>query len=147
MREQEAVTGEPSSKIARRAVEAHEKSLLRTDLPEFGPGDTIRVNVRVREGDRERLQAFEGICIGRSGRGIDERVRVRKVSFGVGVERIFPLHSPQIEGIKVTRHGHVRRAKLYYLRDLVGKRATKVKAKKRRVEAPTTGTPEEGSEA
>lgn len=96
---------------------------LRTDLPDFLPGDTVRVQVRVREGDKERLQAFEGVCIGRRGAGISETFTVRKVSSGIGVERIFPLHSPGIAGITVVRRGRVRRAKLYYLRKLSGKAA------------------------
>ena len=95
----------------------------RSDLPPFSPGDTLRVNVRVREGDKERLQAFEGVCIARKGGGLRETFTVRKVSSGVGVERIFPLHSPSIESITVVRQGHVRRAKLYYLRGLRGKAA------------------------
>jgi large subunit ribosomal protein L19 len=142
MREQETVTQDRPDQVARRAVTALEQSQLRSDLPDFGPGDTIRVNVRVREGDRERVQAFEGICIARKGKGIDESIRVRKVSFGIGVERVFPLHSPQVEKVSVTRRGHVRRAKLYYLRQLVGKRATKVKARKRRIEAAIAPPPE-----
>ena len=96
---------------------------LRTDIPAFGPGDTIRVMVRVREGDKERLQAFEGLCIGKRGGGVSESFRVRKVSAGVGVERIFPLHSPSISSIEVVRRGRVRRAKLYYLRAVSGKAA------------------------
>ena len=96
---------------------------LRTDLPDFLPGDTLRVQVRVREGDKERLQAFEGVCIGRRGAGISETFTVRKVSSGIGVERIFPLHSPGIADITVVRRGRVRRAKLYYLRKLSGKAA------------------------
>ena len=95
----------------------------RTDIPSFGPGDTIKVMVRVREGDKERLQAFEGVCMGKRGGGINETFRVRKVSAGVGVERIFPLHSPSIATIDVVRRGKVRRAKLYYLRDRRGKSA------------------------
>ena len=96
---------------------------LRTDLPDFLPGDTVRVQVRVREGDKERLQAFEGVCIGRRGAGISETFTVRKVSAGVGVERIFPLHSPSLANIELVRRGRVRRAKLYYLRALSGKAA------------------------
>jgi large subunit ribosomal protein L19 len=89
---------------------------MRTDLPGFEPGDTVKVMVRVREGDKERLQAFEGLCIAKRGGGISESFRVRKVSAGVGVERVFPLHSPSLAGIEVVRRGRVRRAKLYYLR-------------------------------
>jgi large subunit ribosomal protein L19 len=96
---------------------------LKTDLPLFASGDTIRVMVRVREGDKERLQAFEGVCMARKGGGIDETFTVRKISASVGVERIFPLHSPSIASILVVRRGRVRRAKLYYLRRLSGKGA------------------------
>ncbi|UCF39681.1 MAG: 50S ribosomal protein L19 [Gemmatimonadota bacterium] len=96
---------------------------LRSDLPDFRPGDTVRVSVRVREGDKQRLQAFEGVCIGRRGAGMSETFTVRKVSGGVGVERVFPLNSPTVAGIKVVRPGRVRRAKLYYLRKLSGKAA------------------------
>jgi large subunit ribosomal protein L19 len=91
--------------------------------PAFAPGDTVRVNVRIREGDRERIQAFEGVCIGRSGGGLQESFTVRKISFGEGVERVFPVLSPMIESIEVRRRGAVRRAKLYYLRDRRGKSA------------------------
>ncbi len=100
-----------------------EREGLRTDIPAFGPGDTVRVQVRVREGEKERLQAFEGVCIGRRGGGISETFTLRKVSSGIGVERIFPLHSPSLAGINVVRRGRVRRAKLYYLRKLAGKAA------------------------
>jgi large subunit ribosomal protein L19 len=103
---------------------------LRSDLPAFDPGDTLRVNVRVSEGDKERLQAFEGVCIARKGGGISETFTVRKVSSGVGVERVFPLHSPSIESVTVVRRGRVRRAKLYYLRALRGK-AARIKEKTR----------------
>ena len=96
---------------------------LRTDIPAFEPGDTIKVMVRVREGDKERLQAFEGLCIGKRGGGISETFRVRKISAGVGVERVFPLHSPSLATIEVVRRGKVRRAKLYYLRHVSGKAA------------------------
>jgi len=91
--------------------------------PAFGPGDTVRVNVRIKEGERERIQAFEGVCIGRSGGGLQENFTVRKISFGEGVERVFPVLSPMIESIEVKRRGAVRRAKLYYLRDRRGKSA------------------------
>ena len=100
-----------------------EKEQLRSGIPEFRPGDTVRVNVKVREGDKERIQAFEGVCIRRKGTGITETFTVRKVSNGVGVERIFPLHSPSIMGIERVREGRVRRAKIYYLRNLSGKAA------------------------
>ncbi|MFQ5555484.1 MAG: 50S ribosomal protein L19 [Acidimicrobiia bacterium] len=100
-----------------------EASYLRDDVPPFGPGDTVRVHVRVVEGDRERIQVFEGVVIGRSGGGVRESFTVRKISFGVGVERIFPVHAPIIQSIEVIRRGDVRRAKLYYLRDRVGKAA------------------------
>jgi large subunit ribosomal protein L19 len=93
----------------------------RTDLPDFRAGDTIKVMVRVREGDKERLQAFEGVCVGKRGGGVSETFTVRKVSAGVGVERIFPLHSPGIATVEVVRKGKVRRAKLSYLRRLTGK--------------------------
>jgi large subunit ribosomal protein L19 len=96
---------------------------LRDGLPEFDPGDTLRVNVRIREGEKERLQAFEGVCIGRQGGGASETFTVRKISSGIGVERVFPLHSPMLESIKVVRRGRVRRAKLYYLRGRKGKGA------------------------
>ena len=102
---------------------------LRTDLPAFNPGDTIKVMVRVREGDKERLQAFEGLCIAKRGGGISESFTVRKVSAGVGVERIFPLHSPTVASIDVVRRGRVRRAKLYYLRAVTGK-AARIREKK-----------------
>ncbi len=100
-----------------------EKEYLRDDIPRFDPGDTLRVNVRVREGDKERVQAFEGVCIARKHGGVSETFTVRKISGGIGVERIFPLHSPLISTIEVVRRGQVRRAKLYYLRKLRGKAA------------------------
>jgi large subunit ribosomal protein L19 len=99
------------------------KEQLRSDLPAFDPGDTLRVNVRVREGEKERLQAFEGVCIARKNGGISETFTVRKVSSGIGVERVFPVHSPSIESVTVVRRGRVRRAKLYYLRARRGKAA------------------------
>jgi len=94
---------------------------MREDLPDFRPGDTVKVMVRVREGEKERLQAFEGVCVAKKGGGISETFTVRKVSAGVGVERIFPVHSPSVGSVEVLRHGKVRRAKLYYLRRLTGK--------------------------
>jgi large subunit ribosomal protein L19 len=106
-----------------------QKEFTRTDIPPFRPGDTLRVNVRVKEGEKERLQAFEGVCIARRGSGVSETFTVRKISNGVGVERIFPVHSPMIGDIVVVRRGQVRRAKLYYLRELAGK-ATRIRAKK-----------------
>ena len=92
-------------------------------IPEFSPGDTLRVNVKIKEGDRERVQAYEGVCIARAGGGINANFTVRKISFGEGVERVFPLHSPNVASIVVVRKGKVRRAKLYYLRDRRGKSA------------------------
>ncbi len=92
-------------------------------IPEFSPGDTLRVNVKVVEGNRERVQAFEGVCIGRKNRGLNSAFTVRKISYGEGVERVFPLYSPRIESIEVVRRGKVRRAKLYYLRGRTGKAA------------------------
>jgi large subunit ribosomal protein L19 len=96
---------------------------LRTDVPKFDAGDTVKVMVRVREGDKERLQAYEGVVIARRGGGINETFTVRKISAGVGVERVFPLHSPMYSAIEVVRRGRVRRAKLYYLRGLSGKKS------------------------
>ena len=106
-----------------------ESAQLRDDIPNFNPGDTVRVDVRVIEGGRERTQAFEGVVIARKGGGIRETFTVRKISFGVGVERIFPVHAPIIQEIEVLRRGDVRRAKLYYLRDRIGK-ATRIKEKR-----------------
>jgi large subunit ribosomal protein L19 len=93
------------------------------EIPDFEPGDTVVVNVKVVEGERTRIQAYEGVCIGRSGQGVNESFTVRKISYGEGVERVFPLYSPMIDSIKLLRRGKVRRAKLYYLRGLRGKRA------------------------
>ena len=100
-----------------------EKEQMRDDIPDFGPGDTVRVHVKVREGEKERIQVFEGVVIGRRGGGVRESFTVRKVSYSIGVERVFPVHSPGIDRIEVVRHGRVRRAKLYYLRTLRGKAA------------------------
>ncbi|MDH3295116.1 MAG: 50S ribosomal protein L19 [Acidimicrobiia bacterium] len=108
-----------------------EQAQLRDDVPEFGPGDTVKVHVKVVEGNRERIQVFQGVVIARRGEGLRESFTVRKLSFGVGVERIFPLHSPIIDRIELVTRGDVRRAKLYYLRDRVGK-AAKVKEKRDR---------------
>ena len=119
-----------------------QKEWLRDDIPPFRAGDTVRVNVRVKEGDKEHLQAFEGVCIARRGAGVSQTFTVRKISSGIGVERIFPVHSPMIGSLQVVRRGRVRRAKLYYLRQLTGK-ATRIKEKKVRVSVPTTGTAEE----
>ena len=111
------------------------------EIPPFRAGDTLRVSVRVREGDKERLQAFEGVCIARRGSGVSASFTVRKISNGVGVERIFPAHSPMIAEIVVVRRGRVRRAKLFYLRSLAGK-ATRIREKKVRVAVPETTTAE-----
>jgi large subunit ribosomal protein L19 len=108
-------------------------------LPDFAPGDTLRVHVKISEGDRERVQAFEGLCIARSGGGVNENFTVRKLSFGEGVERVFPVNSPVLDSIEVRRKGKVRRAKLYYLRGRTGKRA--------RIAEKTGATREEGKDA
>ena len=100
-----------------------EQEQLRQDMPQFSPGDTVRVLYRVREGEKERIQAFEGVCISRRGGGVGETFTVRKISSGIGVERIFPLNAPTVKGVEVVRRGRVRRAKLYYLRGLRGKAA------------------------
>jgi len=104
---------------------------MRKDVPDFGPGDTVRVHVKILEGDKERIQMFEGFIMGRRGGGIRETFRVRKVSYGIGVERIFPVHSPRVDKVEVLRNGRVRRAKLYYLRDRKGK-AAQIKEKRHR---------------
>src|SRR3569833_1066797 len=109
-----------------------EKLSAGKDIPDFGPGDTVLVNVKVIEGDKSRVQAYEGVCIGRAGGGLHQNITERKISYGEGVERVFPLYSPMIDSIKVVRRGKVRRAKLYYLRGLRGKKA-------RIVEATSTG--------
>ncbi len=112
-------------------------------VPDFRAGDTLRVGVRVKEGEKERLQAFEGVCIARRGAGVGATFAVRKISNGVGVERIFPLHSPMLGEIKVMRRGRVRRAKLYYLRGVTGK-AARIQEKKVRVQVPSTGESAQG---
>ena len=108
-----------------QTIEAEEKARLveKRAIPDFQPGDTLRVMVKIKEGERERIQAFEGVCIARAGGGVNENFTVRKISFGEGVERVFPLMSPNIDAIEVKRRGVVRRAKLYYLRDRRGKSA------------------------
>ena len=103
--------------------EETDRLLAKRTIPDFQPGDTVRVNVKIKEGERERVQAYEGVCIARQGGGINESFTVRRISFGEGVERVFPIHSPNIESIEVKRRGVVRRAKLYYLRDRRGKSA------------------------
>jgi large subunit ribosomal protein L19 len=112
--------------------------------PTFQPGDTLRVNVRIKEGDRERVQAFEGVCIARAGQGVQENFTVRKISFGEGVERVFPVLSPNIESIEVKRRGVVRRAKLYYLRERRGKSA---RIAERQMTASSKNEPTETPEA
>jgi large subunit ribosomal protein L19 len=114
-----------------------QKEWLRSDIPPFRAGDTIRVNVRVKEGEKERLQAFEGVCIARRGSGVSATFTVRKISNGIGVERIFPLHSPMLGDVNVVRRGMVRRAKLFYLRDVTGK-AARIKERKAK---PTSAAP------
>ena len=110
-------------------IDVIEKENLKESVPEFGIGDTVRVSYKIKEGNKERIQAYEGVVIARKKGGVRESFTVRRVSFGVGVERTFPLHSPKIEKIEVVKKGKVRRAKLFYLRDLTGK-ATKIKEQK-----------------
>jgi len=113
--------------IIEQLEKEHMEELGKT-VPDFAPGDTVRVNVKVKEGERERIQAFEGVCIARKGGGLNEAFTVRKISFGEGVERVFPIYSPLVDSIEVTRRGKVRRAKLYYLRERRGK-AARIKEK------------------
>ena len=110
-------------------IEALEKEQLRSDIPDFAPGDTVRVHAKIVEGSRARIQMFEGVVISRQGTGVRETFTVRRISYGIGVERMFPVHSPRIEKIDVLRKGIVRRAKLYYLRNLTGK-AARIKEKR-----------------
>ena len=124
--------------------EEAERLLAGKKIPEFRPGDTVRVNVRIKEGERERVQAYEGVCIARGGEGVDESFTVRKISYGEGVERVFPLLSPMIESIEVKRRGVVRRAKLYYLRDRRGKSA---RIAERQMQAASKEEPSETSGA
>ncbi|NLM04387.1 MAG: 50S ribosomal protein L19 [Clostridiales bacterium] len=112
-------------------IRAIEQEQLKENVTDFNTGDTVKVHVRIKEGNRERIQVFEGIVIKKQGGGIGETFTVRRISYGVGVERTFPLHSPKIEKIEVMRRGKVRRAKLFYLRDRIGKAAFKIKEKKR----------------
>ncbi len=109
-------------------IDEIEKEMLKTDLPVLNPGDTVKVFVRIKEGNKERTQAFEGVIIKIQGSGSNRSITVRKIFQGVGLERVFPIHSPRIESIKILRRGSVRRAKLYYLRDRIGK-ATRIKEK------------------
>ncbi len=111
-------------------IQALEKAQLKEGIPAFRVGDTVKVHAKVVEGDKERIQVFEGVVIGRQGAGARETIRVRKLSYGVGVERLFPLHSPMIDKIELAKEGKVRRAKLYYLRELRGK-AARIKEKER----------------
>ena len=132
--------------VQQLAAEEKARLLEKRAIPEFQPGDTLRVNVRIKEGERERVQAFEGVCIARDGGGVNETFTVRKISFGEGVERKFPILSPNIESIEVKRRGVVRRAKLYYLRDRRGKSARIAERQTARsvkgVAVPETGAPE-----
>ena len=118
-----------------QTIEAENIAAIAKDIPEFRPGDTLRVGVRVVEGERTRVQNFEGVCIARSNRGMGSNFTVRKISFGEGVERVFPLYSPNLESITVVRKGVVRRAKLYYLRGRTGKRARIAERRDTREEA------------
>ena len=129
--------------IAELEREESQRLLAKRAIPEFQPGDTVRVNVKIKEGERERVQAYEGVCIGRSGGGVHENFTVRKISFGEGVERVFPLMSPMIESIEVKRRGVVRRAKLYYLRDRRGKSARIAERQTVRTDAKTTEAAED----
>ena len=125
-------------------VDLIERTRLRKDIPPFRPGDQVKVHVKVREGGRERLQVFEGVVIARRGGGLRESFTVRKISFGVGVERTFPIHAPAVAKLEVVRHGKVRRAKLYYLRELSGRRA-KIEERRSRIQewTPEADVPEE----
>lgn len=135
--------------VQQLAAEEKARLLEGKTIPEFQPGDTLRVNVRIKEGERERIQAFEGVCIARDGGGINETFTVRKISFGEGVERRFPILSPNVDSIEVKRRGVVRRAKLYYLRDRRGKSARIAERQTaRKIAVPATGTTEKaGDEA
>ena len=137
--------------VQQLAAEEKARLLEGKTIPNFQPGDTLRVNVRIKEGERERIQAFEGVCIARDGGGINETFTVRKISFGEGVERRFPILSPNIDSIEVKRRGVVRRAKLYYLRDRRGKSARIAERQTVRpvkgAAVPVTGSADKGDEA
>ena len=137
--------------VQQLAAEEKARLLEGKTIPNFQPGDTLRVNVRIKEGERERIQAFEGVCIARDGGGINETFTVRKISFGEGVERRFPILSPNVDSIEVKRRGVVRRAKLYYLRDRRGKSARIAERQTVRpvkgAAVPVTGSAEKGDEA
>lgn len=120
-------------------LEQEEIARLNKTIPDFEPGDTVIVNVKVKEGERSRVQAYEGVCIARSGGGLNESFTVRKISYGEGVERVFPVHGPLIDSIKVVRRGKVRRAKLYYLRDRRGKSARIVERSDRNAKGEKAG--------
>jgi large subunit ribosomal protein L19 len=117
-------------------LEQEQIAKLGKTIPDFQPGDTVIVNVKVKEGERSRVQAYEGVCIARSGGGLHESFTVRKISYGEGVERVFPIYSPNVESIKVVRRGAVRRAKLYYLRDRRGKSARIAERAEKKTETP-----------
>jgi large subunit ribosomal protein L19 len=132
--------------IAELEREESQRLLAKRAIPEFQPGDTVRVNVRIKEGERERVQAYEGVCIARSGGGLHENFTVRKISFGEGVERVFPIMSPNIESIEVKRRGVVRRAKLYYLRDRRGKSARIAERQSNRTDSSAAAAPSDTAE-
>ena len=117
--------------IIEQLEKEHIEELGKT-IPEFGAGDTVKVNVRIKEGERERIQAFEGVCIARKGGGLNEAFTVRKISFGEGVERVFPIYSPLVDSIEVIRRGKVRRAKLYYLRDRIAEKVDRRQSAKKK---------------
>ena len=117
-------------------IDLVENEQLKTDVPEFGPGDSVKVHLKIVEGERERVQVFEGLVLGRKGKGVRETFTVRKITFGTSVERVFPVHSPRIQEIEIVTRGKTRRAKLYYLRDKVGKKS--------RVKTRNTGRPASG---
>ena len=117
-------------------IDLVESEQLKTDVPEFGPGDSVKVHLKIVEGERERVQVFEGLVLGRKGKGVRETFTVRKITFGTSVERVFPVHSPRIQEIEIVTRGKTRRAKLYYLRDKVGKKS---RVKTRNTARPASG--------